>query len=636
MVYIDDLSGQGASLGSSQARLIITGKDQTEEIILESNNENSAGKRYWLAGCLTTTETGSFEFISVNQFLDLQPNVEEPLHCHNRISVSNSARTPIENIKARITVVDALTDEPLQSVLTTVTLGSSSHGGLTDSNGTVNIVVSNVGEYSLVAELEKYVSQKVVANIDCTDSNCNNDIHVSMLPKRNGSIFQILLNWAKESQDLDLHVIQVDKNDNRITCETSLSNMNGCKDTSLNHNMKRGGINGSETITVTDIASKSALSYLIYADDNSLTGSALDTSKAAITITDGSRSIKKTLPPFTEETVAGARYWLAGCLQVVGTTFDYIPVDKFSRESPYVTDKLYCYNLFKSTVATTPPPFCENARLSIAIRDSVTNNPIVNATATVGISETDGQQSVSNGAISDENGNIALSINKNGRYVIKVESDGYIHAQETINVTCDIARCRDCAPAMLVPMSPLLPQGSIRMTMGWGERPMDLDIYAQQKDINTEEACLTYYGRKNNCNGVKLDLDNINGGNNGVETITFDDIENNQQFVYMVFVHHYGSSRVTEEFRSSEVHLTITDGQYTSVVNMDTTSYTGQEHWVAGCIRMVGQSYEFVPVNVFLNSKPDEELPNLCLEKFGQEVSTPKPYSWYDPRRYWG
>ena len=75
-----------------------------------------------------------------------------------------------------------------------------------------------------------------------------------------------------------------------------------------------------------------------------------------------------------------------------------------------------------------------------------------------------------------------------------------------------------------------------------------------------------------------------------------------QDSVYMLFAHHYGSTRDTEEFRSSGVHLTMTDGHVTSSMSMDADRFNGEEHWVAGCVRMVGTSYEFAPVNVFLNS----------------------------------
>ena len=118
--------------------------------------------------------------------------------------------------------------------------------------------------------------------------------------------------------------------------------------------------------------------------------------------------------------------------------------------------------------------------------------------------------------------------------------------------------------------------------------------------------------------------------------MTFNDDEIQHDSVYMVFVHHFGSTRDTEEFRSSGVHLTITDGLVTSVITMNPENYNGEEHWLAGCMRKTSSGFEFEPVNSFLNSKPSEEVPNLCLEKFGHEVSTERSYSWYDPRRYYG
>ena len=46
MVYVDDLSGQGSSLISSEARLVIIGSDRTEEVVLNPNEENANGQRY--------------------------------------------------------------------------------------------------------------------------------------------------------------------------------------------------------------------------------------------------------------------------------------------------------------------------------------------------------------------------------------------------------------------------------------------------------------------------------------------------------------------------------------------------------------------------------------------------------------
>jgi hypothetical protein len=188
---------------------------------------------------LTTTASGSFEFIPVNQFLDVKPNVEEPLHCHSRVAFNASSYAPLENAYARVTVVDALTDEPLEGVLASLIDGSNSRIGLTDSDGITSIPVSQNGEYSLIAEKNDYVPQRVAVEVDCQDSDCQTEVLISMLPTNKDNQLQILLNWGDRTEDLDLHVIQVDKNNNRMTCETFFNNMDGCKDTSLNHNIKQ-------------------------------------------------------------------------------------------------------------------------------------------------------------------------------------------------------------------------------------------------------------------------------------------------------------------------------------------------------------------------------------------------------------
>ena len=139
---------------------------------------------------MTTTASGSFEFIPVNQFLDIQPNVEEPLHCHNRVAVNDAAYVPLENAQARITAVDALTDEPLEGVIASLTDGSNSQTGLTGSDGTVDIPITQNGEYGLIAELDDYVPQRQTVVVNCENTGtvrtlgkCQTDVLVSMLPK---------------------------------------------------------------------------------------------------------------------------------------------------------------------------------------------------------------------------------------------------------------------------------------------------------------------------------------------------------------------------------------------------------------------------------------------------------------------
>jgi len=65
---------------------------------------------------------------------------------------------------------DALTDGPLEGVVASLSDGSNSQTGLTGSDGTVDIPITQNGEYGLIAELDNYVPQRqtVVVNWENT------------------------------------------------------------------------------------------------------------------------------------------------------------------------------------------------------------------------------------------------------------------------------------------------------------------------------------------------------------------------------------------------------------------------------------------------------------------------------------
>ena len=68
-----------------------------------------------------------------------------------------------------------------------------------------------------------------------------------------------------------------------------------------------------------------------------------------MTFTDGSFAMLEEMPSFEDDTIAGSKYWFARCLEIVGDSFNYV-VDKLSRESPHINEKLYCDNLFKEKI----------------------------------------------------------------------------------------------------------------------------------------------------------------------------------------------------------------------------------------------------------------------------------------------
>ena len=107
--------------------------------------------------------------------------------------------------------------------------------------------------------------------------------------------------------------------------------------------------------------------------------------------------------------VAGARYWLAGCVQNVGETLHYVPVSRFSRESP---DKLFCDNRLKTTVVAATEPLCANTVLNIAVHSSLTNQHVQNRTTSVIITRDDTQQTVEESASSDENGAVKIPFHR--------------------------------------------------------------------------------------------------------------------------------------------------------------------------------------------------------------------------------
>jgi len=226
---------------------------------------------------------------------------------------------------------------------------------------------------------------------------------------------------------------------------------------------------------------------------------------------------------------------------------------------------------------------------------------------------------VSTGANTTAEGIVAIPINENGQFMINVRADGFIRDEAFLNVTCDITSCASCAPVKLMSLSPKLQGGELRVMMNWDEKPSDLDVFSFQTNINDRsETCSTYYGNKKGCSGVTLDKDNDRGGTNGAETITFSNITENSNYVYMVYVKDF--SRRSNEFAASNVHLTVTDGLSINKINMNNANYHNELFWFAGCMRIVGHSFEFVSANAFTNDPPKDIVPEHCVNLFGLNI----------------
>jgi len=635
MVYVDDLSGKGASLLTSQARLTIVGSGRTEEIVLNPNEaDETVDSRYWLAGCLATTNDGKFDFTPVNKFTENDPQLEEPLNCHNRqlLDFARSTYTQtLSNSIAIVTVRDADSGEILPGALVTLSNTKSSYSLLTKDDGTVEIPIKEIGNYTLLAQKDEFVAEKIDVAVECeSTSDCMVPLSVSLVSVDQTIGLQVLLEWEDHAQDLDLHVLQVNSLDNRVVCETSYSNMDGCHDASLNHNRMYGG--DSEIVNIKNVEANNRFTYMVFAEDNSINGPLLDSSEGVtVTVTDGVVANIEDL--FLEPVEAGSKYWFVGCIKLIGDTFVFETVDKFSRESPSSSSKLHCDSMFKQAAAgPTAAPFCPNVEVSVKVRNSLTNQIVPNAAVSVIRLSEDDEVIITEGLTLDTDGQASSLVHENGQYVIKVEADGFISDDRDLEIACDIAECDSCAPAAFIPLSPELDPGTMRLSLSWGAKPLDLDLQVYRRTHNDwDDSCRTSYQQKTGCRYAVLDLDNTKGGEKGSETITLNSIPEQADNVYMVFVNNFVTSK-SEEFKNSQAHIGITDGIMSHSIDMKITAYRNEKYWLAGCIRFRDGSYEFMPLNTFFNDRPDEEVPDMCLENFGYSAPTTKR-PWY---RFWG
>jgi hypothetical protein len=89
-------------------------------------------------------------------------------------------------------------------------------------------------------------------------------------------------------------------------------------------------------------------------------------------------------------------------------------------------------------------------------------------------------------------------------------------------------------PLDTIPLTPFVDEGQIRFVLSWPDAPADLDIHSIFK-ISRTAKCEVFFSKKE-CAGVDLDVDNLKGGKNGVETITIREIG---KYVYTFAVHRY-------------------------------------------------------------------------------------------------
>ena len=154
-----------------------------------------------------------------------------------------------------------------------------------------------------------------------------------------------------------------------------------------------------------------------------------------------------------------------------------------------------------------------------------------------------------------------------GTFEARVEADGFIPADTSIEVGCELS---DFTLQRLVSMSPELEAGQTRIIMSWEtNRPFDIDIHVISVRNSDQLACRTYYGNLDGCTEISQDTDNVDGGNDGAETMTLLDNSINKDYTYLIGIEDYGwGGQGQTDFTQSGAKITITNGIRTEVIRM--------------------------------------------------------------------
>merc|ERR1719225_526174 len=280
-------------------------------------------------------------------------------------------------------------------------------------------------------------------------------------------------------------------------------------------------------------------------------------SQARVTVSDGTQATTMELDSSQADDKIGAVYWIAGCVSIVGKSYNFIPVNQFYLDNPLENGnsmKLYCHHLIESGAAstTTPQPFCDRATVSVVVSDATTFEQI---DAFVGISFIDGAtiEVVADDAETEE-GVVSVSIARNGLYAIEVSAEGYISDNDDLVVACDVDDCSSCSHTVNVILSPRINDDTIRIMLGWGEMPNNWDLKTLQTNIeNPLDTCIT------SAEGSCVDI-------------------TNSSYIYLVYVKNSCGVPYSTVDAS---HITITDGVETTKSYLQVEYYQHETYWVA-------------------------------------------------------
>ena len=431
--------------------------------------------RYWIAGCLTLGK-GDFHYIPVNQFRETQPSSGEPLLCHNLMETykEEAKRAQFPPRLLSITALDMATHTSIGGAsikvapvrngkILTQTIISPDSTDRSESTAIFNI--GENGEYRITAEKEGYTATPIFVNYKCNKTDCNvpESLSIYFLKKLPVGDIRISLTYQKKTS-FYLDLLQVDKLDSNkivdamskyLTTTKNIESSTIDLEWTSSPNFEGHGNGNGDSFVLKNASSHAKYTYMIYFSKSS----DLPDEYTYLTLSDSNQDKSfKVLPPTT---AIKDEYYIAGCLEIVGTSYNFVnKMGKWDITNPTADGRLTCHTLFtdplRPAVRTVRDTFCEAAQLTVIAKDTMGNIiPESDITTTITLTDKlkiDPRKNpiYPSGPINQVEGTKLIG---NGVYTTKVEAEGYVTDSVERTVECDIEKCGKCTPKTVVVMA---------------------------------------------------------------------------------------------------------------------------------------------------------------------------------------
>jgi len=414
------------------------------------------------------------------------------------------------------------------------------------------------------------------------------------VPEGRNDKVDIVLNWGNQADNLDLHTVQVHNQVSNNWCETYFGKKTGCSLTELDQDVKNGGAIGGEKITISPL-SRVPYTYMIVVKDNSAYKNQLGNSEGSIHISDGVRSMSRALPNFGSRTPEGAYYWFVGCLRIVDKSFVFSPVDKLARESPYVTERLYCDDLFKKnpTAGTKQNnQFCDDVTMDVKFTIPNDDGKKPARVNIVSVDFNGEEKIIYQKTVQYWSTTVKTPITTNGKYIVKVEGDGYTSTENQYIIKCKKLDCKTCNPSFVVPLITTPDnKDQVKLMLSWTGPGNALITKSQVVNASLSmDKCYSASQNKSTCYSK-----NPNFQSNYFEFEEFSKLMSGKAGTVLV--------RLSDAVASAKegARVTITDSKRTVNAQINMQDYQGEDYWLPFCIFSSGDTFRLYGGPVFFN-----------------------------------